>query len=501
MKRDSLIQSSVLLIISKIAWFAYSFGVLVLFTRHGNYEVYAIENIGKFLLGIVWCNFFILCSDFGLSDLSIRDGASDQSQLPGLYAEACRSKLAWSVISGCFAVFLAIILYRGDWILISCTLLGIATGFLRGMGQLMESFLVVLNRSDYVAFFSMGQFGLLILVCAGAIYLQMNVIFILFLHVPVMLVFVIWRKKFLASQFALHWQIHFNGWTGGLLRRSAPFFMQAVTTAFAGAFMPVFYLSVIDSSQQQVTFLQGAQKITMALTIISQMIARAAYPRLTETFGRNDAAFRTSFRNLLYLLFLVAMPAAVGLLLYARSAVMIIYGPRVLKTFIPLSILAVSLPLFFLEQGLGHFLNACHRQKLRMKITGGFTIIFAGAGWPVMVCWGAVGAAIMTGLFCLCVVVAYTVIAFRILGGRNLINALFAISIRICPAVCAMFLAYELVMYTELRYMHSLVQMAFVGTAYCLALVLSVQGHIRRLSTAPGLSFMSAPQRVKKSES
>jgi O-antigen/teichoic acid export membrane protein len=195
--------------------------------------------------------------------------------------------------------------------------------------------------------------------------------------------------------------------------------------------------------------------------------------------------FRQIFVNQFYLLWVLAVPAAVGFALFARQIVILFYDIRVVETCTPLAILAISLPLSFLQGAFGTVLNACHRQHYCMKVNGILGFVFVVVGWPVMVRWGAAGGALTVVAYCTVSVVAYLVVLFRLLGFRPIMRSLQPVLVRIGTGFVIMLLPYGIMRHFGADSLHPLIQMAIAGGGYIAALLVTVKGRVKQLLTVP----------------
>jgi O-antigen/teichoic acid export membrane protein len=333
------------------------------------------DNFGKYTFAISFTTLFAVLIDFGLFAVLTREVARQPEKTRSYFGNILSFNIIGSVLVF-LGTFLAINLLGYPELTKKLVYLNILVVFLDALalciyhvfrGHLnlkFESLGIVVHKTVMLGmglFLIYRQASLLWVVLpliAGSFFYFLNALFF-------------FRKK-----------LHFWPWPRldwpvlkSLLILAWPFFVTAI---FAKIFATsdTIILSWF-SADKFVGWYSAAQKLILAfLLLVAGSLSTALYPSFSYYFVRSRLELEKLFNSSLVYLMLIALPLTGGLIVLARPIILFIYGADYLAAAPALIILAISLPLMFLDYVLSGFLNACERQKLNTLIHGLGAILF-----------------------------------------------------------------------------------------------------------------------------
>lgn len=190
---------------------------------------------------------------------------------------------------------------------------------------------------------------------------------------------------------------------GSLLRISTP---MAVTYAFTAVYMrfDVVLLAAMRPAVE-VGLYGAASVVILTVPIIASAFNGSLYPVLSRAGSVHDPRLAKVFSQTVRLLLLTSIPLAVGLAIVARDVIGVVYG-SVFDPAVPaLAVLAVILPLRFLNNLFGHVLTAVDRQGKRTRgvvVAAAVNLLLNAAAIPAFGFMGAVYATLATEVLLIC---------------------------------------------------------------------------------------------------
>lgn len=177
-----------------------------------------------------------------------------------------------------------------------------------------------------------------------------------------------------------------------LLAAATPFALTGIL-ARVYTYSDTFLLSRL-STESEVGYYSVPFKIAFAFQFIPLALIGALYPAMSEAAVRDRARLGGTFTEGVRALLLVAMPIAFGIGALADRIVATVYGPSFLPSVLPLAVLAVAIPLTFVNFPAGYLLNAVDRQATSTVLIAIATVANIALNFAFIPAWGAVGAAI-----------------------------------------------------------------------------------------------------------
>jgi O-antigen/teichoic acid export membrane protein len=178
-----------------------------------------------------------------------------------------------------------------------------------------------------------------------------------------------------------------------MLRESLPFWLAGVFSLLY-ARGDVLLLKLL-STDAEVGAYRTAGQLVEVVKQAPVLVLTALFPQLARAFAEPGARLVRLERQVTLLL--VVGGLAAGALLAGISGPLIHhYAPAFARTIPALRVLAVSVPLVFMNAGLLHFFVARDRGILNVLLAGAMVLVNAGANLLLARPFGAVGSALAT---------------------------------------------------------------------------------------------------------
>jgi O-antigen/teichoic acid export membrane protein len=179
-----------------------------------------------------------------------------------------------------------------------------------------------------------------------------------------------------------------------MLREAAPFwFAGAFTLMYSRA--DVLLLKAL-SSDVEVGVYRAAGQVMEGAKQLPMLLMTATFPQLARAFQESPQALVRVERSLAGLLIVSGLLVAGTLAAAAHPIVGLMFGPSFGRAVIALRVLAIAVPIQFLNCGLLHFFIARDRGMLNMAFAGAMVVVSAAANALLDGRLGATGAAIST---------------------------------------------------------------------------------------------------------
>jgi|TARA_B110000438_G_scaffold292651_1_gene331309 putative peptidoglycan lipid II flippase len=156
----------------------------------------------------------------------------------------------------------------------------------------------------------------------------------------------------------------------------------------------------IDDAATSILYLAN-RLVELPYGVFAVAITTVAFPRLARAVAQKDESdFRSAYEQGRTAIFLITLPAAVGLFVLAEPILITLFewglfdSRSVLRTVLPLQILAISMPFFSWTMLATRGLHSWKKMKLPMRVAGVNVVINLVLGLWLMRYWGVVGLAV-----------------------------------------------------------------------------------------------------------
>ena len=353
-------------------------------------RVLSVDDLGRYGLALSFTTIFVVLVDFGLTSVLIREGAKFPARLGELTNAVLRLKFYLGVATYLLTIFLAHAFGYEFEVQILIAISGITMlfdswqltlyGALRAKGSL--------RYESFGLFFS--QLTTLVLGTISVL-----------AHLPIIFLMLVYLGPSILNTAFARWRLYLAGvkLVGGsdcaliktLGRAAIPFALAAIFSRLYGntdTLIIKHFLGNAAVGAYQIPF-----KIVVAFQFIPLALIAGLYPALSQTIHTNlSEAKRLLFQSFRYL-FLVSVPAAVGIFLFANQIVPAVFGALYVQSVPALKAAIIGLPFGFLTFPLGAWLNGSGQQSTQTFIVAIIMIANVAVDWLAAPRYGIVGVA------------------------------------------------------------------------------------------------------------
>jgi O-antigen/teichoic acid export membrane protein len=389
MRLDAHHRNSAILLVSEGARKAIFFAAMLVFAR-----LLSVADFGSLNSALALGAIFAVASDFGLNELTIRDYATRQGELPGHVARVLLLRVALFALGAAVVLGLgAVSGGSGAALLLAIaalaySVLGMLTQFVGAVfrsGQRMhlEAAARIIEGTALMALVGMlwawvhGPLAAALILCASA-------------SLGGIVAFAIYRRRYAWEPVA--WDA---AYLRALTRRTLPFALSAI---LAVAYQRVHLLLVERiAGPTQAGIFSAASQLLTGLILLPTALTGAAFPMLAAA-ADDPERFRRVFRTTAYRVLALTGLATVGVLALAPPIVGLLFGARYAASTDVLRLLALDLPLFSLSILIGPTLQAAHRPYRTVAYMGANLGLAVALDLLLVPRAGAVGAGLGTVL-------------------------------------------------------------------------------------------------------
>jgi O-antigen/teichoic acid export membrane protein len=221
------------------------------------------------------------------------------------------------------------------------------------------------------------------------------------------------RRGFARIRLQLDWRYCLD-----LLRQAYPFAL--------GAFVGVLYFRInvvmltIMKGDKAVGLYSAANDKVLGVVSIGIILSHVLFPTISRAFVESRETLRhLCERSIGYLIYL-SLPMAVGTLIISKRVIAILHTPEYAPSALALAIMSPFIFFKFVAYGLGVVLSSINRQKLRVALDLGASILTIILNFALIRRYGYIGACIATVLTEVALLSATYYAAWRFIPGLNL---------------------------------------------------------------------------------
>ncbi|NMO09573.1 flippase [Methanobacterium subterraneum] len=357
----TIAKNSVVLLISQIIIFAFSFIITIFTARYLGTGGYGILSLATALTGIVG-----IIADAGLGTLIIRDISRDKSMTNKYISNSILMKILLSLLA-----FVAIILITNGvgyspvvknviYIMMLSVVVGaISTIFISIIqaNQKMEyiSLSTVLNSAVLLVGTLIGVHYHMDLLFFAAIYLIANIINFIY-------IVIIYFWKFSIPKI----EIDLSFWSP-TLKQALPF---GLTGTFATIYVwaDTFLLSVMQDNEA-VGIYNAAYKLITVLLFIPNVFNASLFPVFSKFFVSSENSLQMAFEKYFKFMLLISFPLGIGTTLLSNKIILLIFDSQFAASIVVLQVLIWSTIFIFLNSPFTQLLQSTNKQMILTKIT------------------------------------------------------------------------------------------------------------------------------------
>ncbi|MFH1545570.1 MAG: flippase [archaeon] len=329
-----------------------------------------LHDFGFFMFALSFATLFVIGTDFGLSELVVREVARNKNLAKRYIDNILVIKTIFSVIIFALIFLMILLLQKSEAVLLLVLMASLYivfnsfSGFFRGIFQAFE-------QMEYIAITRLLQsfllFGITLYVLFSPLYA--NKLFFVFLAfvfsslLAFLLTSFLVRKKF--AKF--HIRIDFSFWRK-ILHETWPFGLASIFSLIY-FYLPTVFLSFIKGDAS-VGLFSAAFNLIFGLYFIPLMFASAIFPALSNSFKKSKKTLAKIYQKSIMFMYLLSLPFAVFTFLLSEEIIVFLYGQEFFEAKIVLQTLSFVLLLKYTSIIAGTFLSSINEQRKRMTAQG-----------------------------------------------------------------------------------------------------------------------------------
>ena len=350
-------------------------------------------EFGNFGFALAFSLIIVIIADFGLSTLLIREISRNRNKVKKYVSNALAIKLLLSLVTF-IAAFLYMNLMNYTASIRAVTYIMVLFVVLQSFTDLFYSVFRAFEKMHYdaiIKFLRMIILSLLIfaVVMNGATLIGATLMFPLTELIILAIALIIYLKYF--AKLSIVFDI---GFSKTLMKKSSFFCLSLI---FVGLllYIDTVMLQRIRGSTE-VGIYVAAYNLLLGLTFIPLMYSNAIFPVFSRYFVKEKFLLRFAYRKSLQYMLLLGLPMSIGIYVYARNIVALIYGSGYGNSIIALKILCWMVVLRFINIIPGTALSSINRQGSRVLSQGTVTAINIILNIILIPKFGFIGAGIAT---------------------------------------------------------------------------------------------------------
>lgn len=395
-----VIKNSFALISSHIVSKFFYFFIIVLLTR-----LLGVEDFGKLTFALSFVILFSILPDIGISTLAIREVAKNKEDALKYLLNGVVSKLIFSIIAFCLLSAVINVMHSSASVIHVVYILGLWM-IIDSFSYFAYSFFRAFEKMEYEAYLNAVEKAILLALVFAAYRLHFEL-----MHVACIFLAVSAAKLLLGMYFTsivikpvLSMQVVLNiKFCKEMLKESWPFALMAVFG------MIYFRIDTVMLEMMKGSYAVGlynaAHKLMEGLTFIPQMFTAALFPAFSNLYVTSREKLVLGYEKGFKILFIVALPVALGGTLLSKNIVLFMYGSDFAGSAAALQVLLWALFFVFLNFIIGTVLNSINRQRLLTLNTAVCMVINFILNLALIPKYSFVGAGVATiateGILCL----------------------------------------------------------------------------------------------------
>jgi O-antigen/teichoic acid export membrane protein len=357
----TIAKNSIVLLISQIITFVFSFIITIFTARYLGTEGYGILSLATALTGIVG-----IIADAGLGTLIIRDVSRDKSMANKYISNTILMKILLSVL----AFFSIILITNGVGYspvvknVIYIVMLSVVVG---AISTIFISIIQANEKMEYISLNTMLNSAVLLVGTLIGVYYQMDLLFFASIYlianiINFIYIVIVYFWKFSIPKI----QIDLSFWSP-TLKHALPF---GLTGTFATIYVwaDTFLLSVMQDNEA-VGIYNAAYKLITVLLFIPNVFNASLFPVFSKFFVSSENSLQLAFEKYFKFMLLISFPLGIGTTLLSNKIILLIFDAQFAASTVVLQILIWSTTFIFLNSPFTQLLQSTNKQIVLTKIT------------------------------------------------------------------------------------------------------------------------------------
>lgn len=379
------------------------------------YTLYSARYLGTTNFGIISfataiSGLFAIFTDLGLSTLTIREVAKDKDKTAKFLGNHGSIKLILSITT-----MLALIIFVNVGTFNEVTknvvyLIG-SSVIINAFGGIFSSLFRAYEQMEYQSISEILNSVILFVGILICVFTKQSVIGVALVYVIASLAVLVYNFAVSTKNYGLiHFQADFTFWKYMILTA----YPLAITSIFAliSFKMNTILLNMLATSAAVGEY-TAAFNLMQALIFIPTVFSTAIMPIFAKLYVDSREMLAYSYKKSLKYLTIISMPIAVGTTVLSGKIITFIYGPAYVNTIPVLELIIWALPAIFLSYILGTSIASINKQHETVKATF-MCLLFSTIGNYILIkMFGGVGAAMITVLNEMSMVIFYMYIMHK----------------------------------------------------------------------------------------
>ena len=337
-----------------------SYLIIILISRY-----LGAEGLGQYSFIFAFVGIFFIFSDFGLSQLLIKDLAKDESKINKYVSNILSLKILLLVV--CFIIYFALAFFIGKQELIIAMIIAGIAQIMSQLSQPLFSLGRVKHKSKIIGIALIIERLLTLIFSFYTIIILKNLNFFLIGYLIAHTIRTIWlflnTKKYFKFTFGIN-----KKYILSLIKKSYPFLLIA-SFAFIYVQMDTIMLSLINGDIVTGWY-NAAYKLINLLNMIPIVLLMFGFPLLSKLFLKNKEKAKELLERILQYSMIIILPIVIGVFFLGYRILEFVYGFGSIESFIAFKILIIAEIFVFLTTILGQFIASADKQLVFAKIAG-----------------------------------------------------------------------------------------------------------------------------------
>ncbi|MBN4049038.1 flippase [archaeon AH-315-M20] len=350
-------------------------------------------DFGKFGFAIAFSAIIVIIADLGLSTLLTREISRNRDKVEKYISNALTIKIFLSALTLVAAfLYLNFLNYTGD--IKTVTYIMVLFMVLNSFTDLFYSVFRAFEKMYYDAFIKVLRMILLTSFIFIAIINSANLIVVTLMFpltelIVLVVSAIIYIKNF--ARLSIGFDVRFSK---ALLKKSSFFCLSLIFISLL-LYIDTVMLQKIRGSGE-VGIYVAAYNILIGITFIPLMYSHAIFPVFSRYFISNKSLLKFAYKKSFQYMLILGLPITIGIYIYARNIILLIYGPGYGQSLIALKILCWFVGIRFVGIMSGTLLTSINRQGSRVFSQGTVTLINIILNLLLIPKFGFIGAGIAT---------------------------------------------------------------------------------------------------------
>jgi len=352
-------------------------------------------GFGKLGFAQTFTGLLVILADMGLVPFTIREIARRKELASKYLGNIFFIKLIFSVITFALIVIIINLMHYPIDTKIVIYLIGISSIF-GSFSDFMRAIFKAFERMEYESFLDIGKtiitiiIGLTVLI-SGYGLIAIALVYCVVAFIDLLATLVVTVKKFARPEMKID-----LSFCRGALFLAFPF-IWTVSIGVVYHQIDIVMLSIMKGDAP-VGWYNAACKIIYTLVIIPEMFTYAIFPAMSRFYLASKDDLITIVEKSAKYLFMIGLPLAVGAIILAKRIILLLYGQNFIPSIMAMQVLALYLPLRFMNYATGYTLSSIDKEHLRALSATIAAVGNIGLNLILIPRYSLVGAAIATAI-------------------------------------------------------------------------------------------------------